>query len=76
MAGKEEDKKPTERKKRGKYEDKTPIKGSFLEIIQAAVNDAEKKKNLRDQSLNMSTDEAEKLIKKRLDKVDKKKDAK
>jgi hypothetical protein len=36
-------KKPTERKKRGEYEPKTAVNGNFLEIIQAAVKDAEKK---------------------------------
>ena len=31
------------KKKRGKYEPKTVVKGNFLKIIQAAVKDADKK---------------------------------
>ena len=37
-------KKSTERKRCGKYDDKTIVMGNFLEIIQAAMKDGEKKK--------------------------------
>ncbi len=40
---KEEIKKISERKKRGNYEDKIPIKGSFLDIVKAVVKDADKR---------------------------------
>lgn len=36
-------KKPAERKKRGKYDDKVAVKANFLEILQAAVKDANNK---------------------------------
>ncbi len=35
-----EEKKPTERKKRGKYDDKLHVKGSFLDLMKAAGKDA------------------------------------
>jgi len=35
--------KKQEPKKRGKYEQSLKVKGSFLDVMQAAVNDAKKK---------------------------------
>lgn len=34
------EKKPTEKKKRGKYDDKLLVKGSFLDLMKAAGKDA------------------------------------
>ncbi len=41
-------KKKTARKKRGTYEDKTVVKGTFLDIIKSAVKHADKKKKEND----------------------------
>jgi hypothetical protein len=37
-----EKKKPTTKKKRGKYEEKLKVNGSFMDIIKAVVKDADK----------------------------------
>ncbi|HYG17065.1 MAG TPA: hypothetical protein VEC12_15005 [Bacteroidia bacterium] len=38
-------KKPAPKKKRGKYTEKLEVKGSFLDIMKAAVKNADKKKS-------------------------------
>jgi hypothetical protein len=43
MKDKSTDKKPQTENTRGKYNDKLAVKGSFLDIIQASVKDANSK---------------------------------
>lgn len=43
MKNKQTDKKPKVEKPRGKYEEKLVVKGSFLDIIQASVKNANDK---------------------------------
>jgi hypothetical protein len=44
MAKAAKKKAPVKRAKRGKYDDKTVVKSSFLDIVKAAVKGADKKK--------------------------------
>lgn len=43
MAEKKDDKKPVKRKKRGNYDEKLAVKGSFLDIMKAAAKNANDK---------------------------------
>ena len=51
MAKSAKKKEAAPKKKRGKYEPKQVVKGNFLEIIQAAVKDADKKKQKKEVKL-------------------------